>query len=118
MKAMIALMMEAASTSETLVNFYQTTRRNYSEDNNLHTRHRENLKSHKKNRKVCLLIYRSMGSKHLSIFCVWLSACVGNPESDSQNKIRNENKFPPSGTKVLCNIQYRQGGSYCLLLCA
>jgi hypothetical protein len=34
--AMIALMMEAASTSETSVNFYQTTRRNIPEDNHLH----------------------------------------------------------------------------------
>jgi hypothetical protein len=33
----IALMMEAASTSETSVNFYQTTRRNNSEDSHLHT---------------------------------------------------------------------------------
>jgi hypothetical protein len=41
----IALMTEAASTSETLVNFYQTTRRNNPEDSHLHTRRRENLKS-------------------------------------------------------------------------
>jgi hypothetical protein len=33
----IALMMEAARTSETLVNFYQTTRCYNSEDSNLHT---------------------------------------------------------------------------------
>jgi hypothetical protein len=39
-------MMEAASTSETSVNFYQTTRRNIPEDSHLHNRHRENLKSH------------------------------------------------------------------------
>jgi hypothetical protein len=45
-RAMIALKMEAASTSETSVNFYQTTRRNIPEDSHLHTRHRENLKSH------------------------------------------------------------------------
>jgi hypothetical protein len=32
----IALMMEAASTCETSVNFYQTTRRNNPEDSNLH----------------------------------------------------------------------------------
>jgi hypothetical protein len=32
----IALMMEAASTSETLVNFYQTTRRHIQEDSHLH----------------------------------------------------------------------------------
>jgi hypothetical protein len=42
----IALMMEAACTSEPSVNFYQTTRRNNPEDNYLHTRGRENLKSH------------------------------------------------------------------------
>jgi hypothetical protein len=41
----IALMMEAATTSETSVNFYQTTRRNNTEDCHLHTRRRENLKS-------------------------------------------------------------------------
>jgi hypothetical protein len=41
-----ALMMEAANTSETSVNFYQTTGRNIPEDSHLHTRRRENLKSH------------------------------------------------------------------------
>jgi hypothetical protein len=40
------LMMEAASTSETSVNVYQTTRPNNPEDSHLHTRRRENLKSH------------------------------------------------------------------------
>jgi hypothetical protein len=39
-------MMEAASISETSVNIYQTTRRTNPEDGHLHTRHRENLKSH------------------------------------------------------------------------
>jgi hypothetical protein len=33
--AMIALMMEAVSTSETSVNFYQTTRRNNPEESHL-----------------------------------------------------------------------------------
>jgi hypothetical protein len=33
---MIALMMEAASTAETSVSFYQTTRRNNPEDSHLH----------------------------------------------------------------------------------
>jgi hypothetical protein len=42
----IALMMEAARTSEKSVNFYQTTRRNNPEDSHLYTRRRENLKSH------------------------------------------------------------------------
>jgi hypothetical protein len=40
-----AVMMEAESTSETSVNFYQTERRNISEDSHLHIRCRENLKS-------------------------------------------------------------------------
>jgi hypothetical protein len=39
-------MIEAARTSETLVNFYQTTRRYNPEDSHLHTRRRENLKSY------------------------------------------------------------------------
>jgi hypothetical protein len=41
----IALIMEAVSTSKMSVNFYQTTRRNKPEDSQLHTRRRENLKS-------------------------------------------------------------------------
>jgi hypothetical protein len=39
-------MVEAASTSETSVNFYQSIRRNIPEGNHLHTRRRKNLKSH------------------------------------------------------------------------
>jgi hypothetical protein len=41
-----ALMMEAVRTSETSVNFYETTRGNIPEDSNRHTRRHENLKSH------------------------------------------------------------------------
>jgi hypothetical protein len=40
------MVIEAASTSEKLVNFYQTTQRNNPEDSHLHTRRRKNLKSH------------------------------------------------------------------------
>jgi hypothetical protein len=36
MRAQIALKMEAAIISETLINFYQTTRRNNPEDSHLH----------------------------------------------------------------------------------
>jgi hypothetical protein len=39
-------MMGAASISETSVNFDQTARHNSPEDRHLHTRCRENLKSH------------------------------------------------------------------------
>jgi hypothetical protein len=43
---LIALMMEAAKTFETLVNFYQTTRRYNPEASHLRTHRRENLKSY------------------------------------------------------------------------
>jgi hypothetical protein len=46
------LMMKAVSTSQTSVNFYQT-RRNILEDNHLHTRRHENLKSHLFQVTVC-----------------------------------------------------------------
>jgi hypothetical protein len=42
----VALMMEAARTSETLVNFCQTTRRYNPEYSHLRTHRRENLKSY------------------------------------------------------------------------
>jgi hypothetical protein len=45
--SLIALMMEAMSTSETSASFYETTWRNIPEDSNLHTRHHEILKSKK-----------------------------------------------------------------------
>jgi hypothetical protein len=38
--------MEAVSIFKTSVNFYRTARRNIPEDSRLHTRCRENLKSH------------------------------------------------------------------------
>jgi hypothetical protein len=41
----IRAMMEAACTSETSVNFYQTTRHNTPDDNHLHTLRHEKLKS-------------------------------------------------------------------------
>jgi hypothetical protein len=41
---LIVLMMEAASTSETLINFCQTARCYNPEDSHLHTRCHENLK--------------------------------------------------------------------------
>jgi cell division protein FtsL len=43
----IALVVEAVNTSETSVNFYHTTRRTIPGNNHLHTRLRENLKSHR-----------------------------------------------------------------------
>jgi hypothetical protein len=43
---LIAMMMEAASTSETSVDIQLRTRQYIPEDSELHTRRRENLKSH------------------------------------------------------------------------
>jgi hypothetical protein len=57
--SIIALMMEAASTSETPVNFYKTTRRNIPEDGHLHTRRRENLKSYRLPYYSCEPIYKN-----------------------------------------------------------
>jgi hypothetical protein len=48
----IALMMEAARSSETLLNFYQTTRRYNPEDSHLHINRRENLKSYESNKPL------------------------------------------------------------------
>jgi hypothetical protein len=44
--SLIALMMEATRASETLINFYQTTRRYNPEDSHLRSHRLENLKSY------------------------------------------------------------------------
>lgn len=44
--------MMSGSTSETSINFYQTTRRVIAEDSHLHSHRRENLKSRYVNREV------------------------------------------------------------------
>jgi hypothetical protein len=66
----IYLMMEAASISETSLNFCQTTWRNDAEDRRLYTRRHENLKSHLVN--LCgeatlryIYLPDDGGSKHL-----------------------------------------------------
>jgi hypothetical protein len=59
---LIALMMEAARTSETLVNFYQTTLCYNPEDSNLHTHRRENLKSYCEEKIMEMISYDSTSS--------------------------------------------------------
>jgi hypothetical protein len=61
--SLIALMLEATRTSETLVNFYQTTRRYNPENSNLRTHRRENLKS-----------FSQLCNKHHAVFNI--VACV------------------------------------------
>jgi hypothetical protein len=51
----MALMIEAARTSETLVNFYQTTRRYNPEYRHLRTHRRENLKPNLTEVMSCML---------------------------------------------------------------
>jgi hypothetical protein len=62
------LMMEAERTSETLVNFYQTTRRYNPEDSRLRTHRRENLKSY---------LPRNLGFSLLQVFSAKLSFVAG-----------------------------------------
>jgi hypothetical protein len=50
------LMMEAASTSETSVNFYQTTWRFNPEDSHLHNHHHDKLKSYITKLYFCIVI--------------------------------------------------------------
>jgi hypothetical protein len=45
-QGLIAPMMDAISTSETSVNFYEISHSNIPEDSDLHTRRRDNPKSH------------------------------------------------------------------------
>jgi hypothetical protein len=47
-RCLVEVYQRKASTSETLVNFYQTTRRYNPEDSHLHTHRRESLKSYMK----------------------------------------------------------------------
>jgi hypothetical protein len=63
--AHITLMMKAASTSGTSVNFYQTTRLNIPEDSHLHIRRRENLKSHQPTEELPM---RRAGSKEEKLY--------------------------------------------------
>jgi hypothetical protein len=62
-------MVEAASTSETSVNFYQTTRRTTPEGSHLHTHRRENLKSHLGNEVHPYVVTATLSSVAISRSC-------------------------------------------------
>jgi hypothetical protein len=64
---LIALMMEAGRTSETLVNFYQTTWHYNPEVSHLHTHCRENLKSHLRSFSLLNFVTHKMYGLHTSI---------------------------------------------------
>jgi hypothetical protein len=70
-RAMMMMMMEAARTSETSVNFYETTRLHRGRQPTSHSR-RENLKSHQlhfsfHNKKKQFLTREKLQSEHLDL---------------------------------------------------
>jgi hypothetical protein len=82
-------MMEAAKTSETLVNFYQTTRHYNPEDSHIRTHRRENLKSYSLNSVSFSLIFKPNPNK--------LNTNQSNPSTDRRNnsiKLRNQQTNP------------------------
>jgi hypothetical protein len=72
----IALMMEAANTSETLENFYQTVRHNNPEDSHLQTLRRENMKYQIIERSTKPTVFYWKGcAAYTALFCVWWREC-------------------------------------------
>jgi hypothetical protein len=69
-------MMEAASTSETSVNFYQITRRYNPEDSHLHIRSCKNLKSYYPEGCLCFLcwIFQIIKLKTVKVWKKWTRA--------------------------------------------
>jgi hypothetical protein len=63
---LIVLIMEAASTPETSINFYHTSQPNQPEDSHLHTRRRENLNFMARSLLSLAMWYRS------KLFFHWL----------------------------------------------
>jgi hypothetical protein len=63
-KDKLALMMEAARTSETSVDNYFTRQYIPEDKSELHTRRREKLKSHKKDKHPCPERYSNQRSQH------------------------------------------------------
>jgi hypothetical protein len=66
---LVVLLVQAPSTSETSVNFYQTTRRNNPEDSHLHTCRRENLKSHCLSTFHSINVYKPLSSIVINAIC-------------------------------------------------
>jgi hypothetical protein len=98
MRALITLIMEAVSTSETSENFYQTTRRNNPEDSHLHTRNRENLKS---DQSIFTSFWRLSVNSH--------SCSVNNNNGDTTSCIQEEE--PSSSVSVVTDYRLNDRGS-------
>jgi hypothetical protein len=91
--------MEAASASETSVNFYQTTRRSTPQDSHLHIHRHENLKSYKLGS-----IWKDVTVNHKGIFfwklkeARWQQAHLKHPEHAAL-------ELPPDKTPVDVELQ-------------
>jgi hypothetical protein len=97
---LIVLMMEAARTSETLVNFYQNTRRCNSEDSHLRTHCRENLKSY--SIYYCFNISLCYGRVNGSFLS--RSICTYEPYSISYECLRLLNVVIFNGVSTTMNL--------------
>jgi hypothetical protein len=75
----VDLMMKAASTSETLVNVYETTRSNISEDSHLNIHRRENLKYHTSNwASISLPFILQIYELHATGSTIYLLTCFSS----------------------------------------
>jgi hypothetical protein len=95
--SVIRAVMEAVSTSETSVNFYQTTLHNILEDIHLHSR-RENPKSH----LVSLTVFSNFLSTH-SVLLLRTSRCFTPPFSRSLSHFPFHAPFSPSFPRTACS---------------
>jgi hypothetical protein len=108
----IRAIMEALSTSETSISFYQTTWCNIPEDSRLHTRHRENQKSYKRKclparfswREVDLTAPKASFSDDGNEASVELAVCrmvISWLKKDLHDGVRKNKTF--YGRELLCN---------------
>jgi hypothetical protein len=89
------LMMEAARTTETSVDIQLRTWHYIPEDSELHTRRRENLKSHKP-RHVLLIVFFPQSKRQTSIQpFLWLLRVLRKPRYVLLSFIPNPNDRPP-----------------------
>jgi hypothetical protein len=96
-------MMEAASTSEASVIFYQTRRRNNPEDSYLHTRCRENLKSRKLTNK----------QKHIQKKTERFISCYYAYYTNRLYELLRRNAFELKDSRNTCHIgAHRLGNSF------
>jgi hypothetical protein len=85
-----ALMMDAARTSETTVNFYQTTRRYNPEDSHLRT---SNLRSPLKAQKLRFTPNKTTGETTVLFVCLYFFVCLYAVIFSVLDSRRDDNDF-------------------------